>query len=51
MTIITDWLTWLIYGCDGERILHDAPCPVLILQANEDELPQSDNQSGEASNA
>lgn len=46
-----NWLTRLAYGCDSERILHYAPCPVLILQANEDEVPGSDNQSGEASNA
>ena len=48
MTNIADWLTRLAYGCDAERILHNALCPVLILQANEDEVPKSDNQSGEA---
>jgi universal stress protein A len=45
-----NWLTRLAYGCDAERILHDAPCPVLILQANEDEVPKSDNQSEKNSN-
>ena len=46
-----NWLTRLAYGCDAERILHDAPCPVLVLQANEDEVPNADNQSQEISNA
>ena len=46
-----NWLTRLAFGCDAERILHDAPCPVLVLQANEDEVPNSDNQSQEISNA
>jgi len=26
-----NWLGRLAYGCDSERILRDAPCPVLIL--------------------
>ena len=33
-----NWLTRLAYGCDTERILRHAPCPILILQANEEEV-------------
>jgi nucleotide-binding universal stress UspA family protein len=27
-----NWLTRLAYGCDAERILRHAPCPILIVQ-------------------
>ena len=33
-----NWLTRLAYGCDAEQILRHAPCPILLLQANKDEL-------------
>jgi nucleotide-binding universal stress UspA family protein len=28
-----NWLIRLAFGCDGEQILREAPCPLLILQA------------------
>ena len=34
-----NWLTRLAYGCDSERILHHAPCPVLIMKEHKDEEP------------
>jgi universal stress protein A len=33
-----NWLTRLAYGCDAEQILRRAPCPILLLQENKDEL-------------
>jgi universal stress protein A len=32
-----NWLTRLAYGCDAERILRHAPCPIFLLQANNGE--------------
>jgi nucleotide-binding universal stress UspA family protein len=34
-----NWLTRLAYGCDAEQILRHAPCPILLLQANKEEIP------------
>ena len=39
-----NWLTRLAYGCDAERILHHAPCPILIVQTEHKKLQ---NQKGE----
>jgi len=33
-THIYNWLTRLALGCDAERIIHNAPCPILVLKAN-----------------
>jgi nucleotide-binding universal stress UspA family protein len=43
-----NWLTRLAYGCDAERILRHAPCPILIVQtdnnkASEEEKTRSKN--------
>jgi nucleotide-binding universal stress UspA family protein len=29
-----NWLTRLALGCDAERIVRNAPCPILLLKAN-----------------
>ena len=29
-----NWLTRLALGCDAERIIHNAPCPILVLKGN-----------------
>jgi nucleotide-binding universal stress UspA family protein len=29
-----NWLTRLALGCDAEWIIHNAPCPILVLKAN-----------------
>jgi nucleotide-binding universal stress UspA family protein len=29
-----NWITKLAYGCDAERILRHAPCPILIVQTD-----------------
>jgi nucleotide-binding universal stress UspA family protein len=31
-----NWLTRLAFGSDADQILHDAPCPILLLQVDED---------------
>ena len=36
-----NWLTRLAYGCDAEKILRHAPCSIVVLQANGDEVPGS----------
>jgi nucleotide-binding universal stress UspA family protein len=33
-----NWLTRLAYGCDAERILRHAPCPILIVQTDNNKL-------------
>jgi nucleotide-binding universal stress UspA family protein len=33
-----NWLTRLAYGCDAERILRAAPCPILVLHSNNEGL-------------
>jgi universal stress protein A len=37
-----NWLTRLAYGCDAEQILRRAPCPILLLQANNSEFSDED---------
>ena len=31
-----NWLMRLAYGSDAERILHHAPCPILVLNVDEE---------------
>jgi len=35
-----NWLTRLAYGCDAERILRHAPCPILIVQTDNDKASE-----------
>ena len=37
-----NWLTRLAYGCDAERILRHAPCPILIVQTNNDKASEEE---------
>jgi nucleotide-binding universal stress UspA family protein len=37
-----NWLTRLAYGCDAERILRHAPCPILIVQTNNDQASEEE---------
>jgi len=36
-----NWLTRLAYGCDAETILRHAPCPIVVLQTNGDQVPSA----------
>jgi nucleotide-binding universal stress UspA family protein len=40
-----NWLTRLAYGCDAQRILHHAPCPILIVPTDNNKAsePEKDH--------
>ena len=35
-----NWLTRLAFGSDADQILHQAPCPILVLQAESELAPR-----------
>jgi nucleotide-binding universal stress UspA family protein len=39
-----NWLTRLVYGCDAERILRHAPCPILIVQTDNNKASEPEEE-------
>jgi nucleotide-binding universal stress UspA family protein len=39
-----NWLTRLAYGCDAERILRHAPCPILIVQTDNNKASEPEEE-------
>ena len=39
-----NWLTRLAYGCDAERILRHAPCPILIVQTENNKASEPEEE-------
>ena len=39
-----NWLTRLAYGCDAERILRHAPCPVLIVHTDNNKVLEPEEE-------
>lgn len=39
-----NWLTRLAYGCDAERILRHAPCPILIVQTDNNKVLEPEEE-------
>ena len=39
-----NWLTRLAYGCDAETILRHAPCPIVVMPVEGDEVPSGHRQ-------
>jgi len=39
-----NWLTRLAYGCDAERILRRAPCPILIVQTDNSKASEPEGE-------
>ena len=40
-----NWLTRLAFGSDADQILHQAPCPILLLQAESELAPRETDLS------
>jgi nucleotide-binding universal stress UspA family protein len=46
-----NWLTKLAYGCDAERILRHAPCPIVIVQPDNNTTLEPEQEDQHAQGA